>query len=96
MEATTIQFQTTPEQAKDTLYLRSRITEALNLEHVDFDFAWKRRSIDARKREIKINCTFTVYGLGKRPEVDHAFNPMNVAGRKEVAIIGSGPAGLFA
>jgi uncharacterized FAD-dependent dehydrogenase len=96
MEATTIQFQTTPEQAKDTLYLRSRINEALNLEHVDFDFAWKRRSIDARKREIKINCTFTVYGLGKRPEVDHAFNPMNVAGRKEVAIIGSGPAGLFA
>ncbi|MDC3252700.1 FAD-binding protein [Crocinitomicaceae bacterium] len=96
MEATTIQFQATPEQAKDTLYLRSRIAQLLDLDSEGFDFEWKRRSIDARKKDIKINCTFSVYDSGDQLENVQSFHPINVAGKKEVAIIGSGPAGLFA
>ena len=94
--AQTIQFQVTPEQAKNDKYLSSRIQKELNLSDDSFHFVWKRRSIDARKRDVKINCTFTVYNLGEKEEVQSFYIPQNVSNAKPVAIIGSGPAGLFA
>lgn len=89
-----VQFQVTPEQAKDDQFLRKRIASQLGWKDA-FTFYWKRRSVDARKKQIKINCTFDVYAEGEeRPPLD-VFYPRKVDG-KEVAIIGSGPAGLFA
>jgi len=96
MTSTTIQFQASPEQAKDDVYLRKRIARELSLDQDSFDFSWRRRSIDARKRDVKINCTFDVYEPGNKPVIEESFNPQNVEGKPEVAIIGSGPAGLFA
>jgi uncharacterized FAD-dependent dehydrogenase len=91
-----IQFQTTPEQAKDETFLRQKIKKELDLKNDDFIFKWKRRSIDARKRQIKINCSFTVYQNEEEiPQLD-SFKPHNVSNARKVAIIGSGPAGLFA
>lgn len=91
-----IQFQTTPEQAKDLVYLRKRIQKELKLQSNDFEFKWNRRSIDARKRDVKINCSFEVFLKGEIiPELD-TFNPQDVSNGKTIAIIGSGPAGLFA
>lgn len=91
-----IQFQTTPEQAKDLVYLRQRIQKELNLQDHDFEFKWNRRSIDARKKDIKINCSFEVFIDGETiPNLD-TFIPQYVNDAKSIAIIGSGPAGLFA
>ena len=91
-----VQFQTTPEEAQDELFIRERIRKELNLENLDFEFRWKKRSVDARKKQIKINCSFTVFLQGESiPELS-SFKPKNVTNAKEIAIIGSGPAGLFA
>lgn len=91
-----IQFQTTPEQAADEEYLRVRIKQELNLKNDSFDFRWSRRSIDARKKAIRINCTFDVFVDEPIPELPVVFREQDVSNAKPVAIIGSGPAGLFA
>lgn len=96
MKSTTIQFQATPEQAKDDAYLRKRISRELSLDLDAFDFSWRRRSIDARKRDVKINCTFDVFDKGNNPVIEKSFHPQHVEVKPSVAIIGSGPAGLFA
>lgn len=91
-----IQFQCSPEQAKDYNYISNRIKNELDLDTNDFIFKWRRRSIDARKRQIKVNCSFNVYLDGESIEELGSFIPTDVSNEKEIAIIGSGPAGLFA
>ena len=90
------QFQVTPEQAQDSAYLHSRIQTELGLTDSSFQFQWKKRSIDARKRAIKINCLFDVYVDEVIPSFDADFHPENVSEKKEIAIVGAGPAGIFA
>ena len=68
----------------------------LSIDLDTFDFSWKRRSIDARKKDVKINCTFDVFDNGNNPVIEKSFHPQNVEGKPSIAIIGSGPAGLFA
>lgn len=91
-----IQFQVTPEQAVDSVFLRSRIKNDLGIKTDDFTFQWKKRSIDARKAAIKINCTFDVFIGEPLPVFDAEFNPGNVSESPEVAIVGAGPAGIYA
>lgn len=91
-----IQFQVTPEQATDNEYLHYLIQTELGLENQSFEFQWKKRSIDARKHAIKINCMFDVYIDEAIPAFDADYHPENVADKQIVAIVGSGPAGLFA
>ena len=91
-----LQFQCTPEQAQDDSYLRNRIKNELELGEEPFDFKWLRRSIDARKRQIKFNCSFNVYLDGEFIEALDSFIPLYVKDAKSIAIIGAGPAGLFA
>ena len=90
-----IQFQTSPEQAQDENYLKNRIKQELNLVG-EFNYRWHRRSIDARRKPVKINCSFKVYDSTEQMEALSGFNGQNVQRAPEVAIIGSGPAGLFA
>jgi hypothetical protein len=90
-----VSFQVSPEEAKNELFLRSRMKDELNLKNDEFIFAWRKRSIDARKPNIKINCSFDVY-INEVPEKPHVFNPLNVENADSVAIIGAGPAGLYA
>ncbi len=92
----TVQFQCTPEQAKDEQFLKKQIKRELNLKSDDFTFEWRKRSIDARKRNIKINASFNVFTEGDSPVDEPNFIPTNVSDKPEVAIIGAGPAGLFA
>ena len=91
-----IQFQTTPEQAKDLDYLRKRIQKELKFQNDNFQFKWNRRSIDARKKDVKINCSFEVFNEGEQIPELNTFHPQNVSNAQSIAIIGSGPAGLFA
>jgi uncharacterized FAD-dependent dehydrogenase len=92
-----VQFQVTPEQAKDERFLRKKIAKELGLGHDKFSFRWSKRSIDARNKNIKINCVFEVYDqseeLPARPEV---IPFVDVSQSSTLGIIGAGPAGLFA
>lgn len=89
-----LSFTATPEQAKDHEWLRSRIRTEVRRE--DFVYRWKKRSIDARKAQIKINCLIQVFAADETLPPLTEFVPRNVHNAPEVAIIGAGPAGLFA
>lgn len=91
-----VQFQILPEQVEDLSLIKSRIQQELGLKNGDFTFEWKKRSIDARKRQIKLNCSFNVYVKGDEPVSEITFNPKDCSKEKAIAIIGAGPAGLYA
>ncbi|WP_343603849.1 FAD-dependent protein [Fluviicola sp.] len=93
-----VQFQFSPEEARDEVFIRAAISNELKLKKdAPFAYKWYKRSIDARKREIKINATFDVFPDGIIPEFDAEFHPQQVtADSKIVHIVGAGPAGLYA
>ncbi len=91
-----IQFQVSPEQAKNDIFLKNRIKDELQLSSDNFKFVWRKRSIDARKPNIKINCSFEVYLEDEEIPKEVFYSAKNVSNSPEIAIIGSGPAGLFA
>lgn len=56
-----------------------------------------KRSVDARKKNIRVNLTVDVfYGEPAKNESMTPFNINDVSGKQEVIIVGAGPAGLFA
>jgi uncharacterized FAD-dependent dehydrogenase len=56
-----------------------------------------KRSVDARKKNIRVNLTVEIYtGGDSEIPVVSPFNPVNVTQGREVIIVGAGPAGLFA
>ena len=91
-----VSIQVTPEQAVDDASLRSILSRETGSERNSFDFVWHKRSIDARKRDIKINATFRMYPKGEVPERPVSFHPKDVRTAPPVVIIGAGPAGLYA
>ncbi|MGC6433361.1 MAG: NAD(P)/FAD-dependent oxidoreductase [Crocinitomicaceae bacterium] len=91
-----IQLQVTPEQARDFVFLKGLIRSELDLKTDEFDFVWRKRSIDARKKQIKINCSFEVYFNDESVTEEVYFILQDVSNKKEIGIVGAGPAGLFA
>ena len=91
-----IQLQVTPEQARDFVFLKGLIRSELDLKTDEFDFVWRKRSIDARKKQIKINCSFEVYFNDESVTEEVYFVLQDVSYKKEIGIVGAGPAGLFA
>jgi hypothetical protein len=89
-----LSFTATPEQAKDELWLRNRIRAEVQTDA--FTYRWKKRSIDARKPQIKINCLLEIFAENESVPPRTEFYPRVVTNAPEVAIIGAGPAGLFA
>ena len=60
-------------------------------------FAIIRRSVDARKRQIRVNLGIRVYADGDAPAPDLPVFPYrDVRSAAPVVIVGAGPAGLFA
>ncbi|MDE7305276.1 MAG: FAD-binding protein [Alistipes sp.] len=55
-----------------------------------------KRSIDARQRRPKVNLTLEIYVDDEPQPAPVHFDYPSVAGRTEVVVVGSGPAGLFA
>lgn len=91
-----VQFQLSPEEAKNELFIRKRIAKETGFGLNDFNFQWAKCSIDARKRDIKINASFEVYPADISPVFDPEFKPQHVGNAPVVHIIGAGPAGLYA
>lgn len=95
-EETLIQLQVSPEQAKDDRSMEQLIGNAAGKKVGTFDWAWRKRSIDARKRDIKINATVAIFPKGELPQQPPTFFPQDVRNAEPVYIIGAGPAGLYA
>ncbi|MCK4466189.1 MAG: FAD-binding protein, partial [Bacteroidales bacterium] len=94
----TLEISLTPRLASNEAYYKSIIAKKLRIPERKISFIRiLRKSIDARKGNIKINLRLLVYfnepapGQGKRK-----FFYQDVSNREEVIVIGAGPAGLFA
>ena len=92
---TEIAIRCSPEEAMNDLFLSHFIRNELKSE--PFDFRWKKRSIDARSKAIKVQGILEI-ALHKKLEArTRVFTFKNVSdSSKKVHIIGAGPAGLFA
>ncbi len=62
-----------------------------------FSLRITKRSVDARKRSIRVNLAITLFsGEEDTPPAITSFNARDVSEQQEVIIAGAGPAGLFA
>ena len=86
-----------PKQASDEQYYKPVLAEKLHISEERIRLIQlKRRSIDARQRNIRINLAFDVY-VDELPEVKKiGFHYEDVSNKKPVLVVGAGPAGLFA
>ncbi|NNE55780.1 MAG: FAD-binding protein, partial [Flavobacteriales bacterium] len=92
-----IEIRVYPQHANDENAIESSCAQALGIEreHVKGAIV-KRRSIDARQREIFYQLRVDVYLDDETPPVVNYKLNRKVSNQQEVAIIGAGPAGLFA
>jgi uncharacterized FAD-dependent dehydrogenase len=93
-----VQIDLSPALAADASAVRKSASRIAGLQEKDVTgIRIVRRSVDARKKNIRILLTVDVFS-GKEnmsPELN-PYKPKNVSSAKEVLIIGAGPAGLFA
>jgi uncharacterized FAD-dependent dehydrogenase len=92
-----INISLSPKQASDEQFYKPVLAEKL---HVSEDrirlVQLKRRSIDARQRNIRINLAFDVY-VDELPEIEKIeFHYEDVSKKEPVLVVGAGPGGLFA
>ncbi len=92
-----IQIQLSPEEAaKEELYT-AKAAAHLAIEPKEITaIKVLKRSIDARKGQVKILMRAEVYIGEEMPEEDLELHYQDVSNRESVIIVGSGPAGLFA
>jgi uncharacterized FAD-dependent dehydrogenase len=92
-----IQLQLRPEEAASEWMVSDKLSKQLSVSSDSFTYFWRKRSIDARKRDVKINASFEVFMNGEEiPNQEIFFPAQNVADKQEIFIIGAGPAGLYA
>ena len=91
-----VQLRLLPEQLEDAPLIRGLLSKELGISANKFEYRWKKRSIDARKKIIYYNATFEVFLEEAIPDKSLKVAFANVDQAKEVVIIGAGPAGLFA
>lgn len=82
-----------PEEAKDWEVIKKKIT--LTSGKTYRNIRWKKRSLDARSRHLKINATFECSD-DPLPSRIRDFSFKEVHHSPAVHIVGAGPAGLFA
>jgi uncharacterized FAD-dependent dehydrogenase len=93
-----VQINLNPEAAADEVMVRkiSASLAGIDISSVSFVRVIKR-SVDARKKNVRINLTVDVFsGEDSAFPVISPYCPVDVSLKREVIIIGAGPAGLFA
>ena len=92
-----IQLSLSPAEAYNAENIHKAIAPYLSTEKENIsDFRLLKRSIDARKRKVKIQVKVEVFINEKIPEKNIERNYQDVSSKEEIVIVGSGPAGLFA
>lgn len=95
--STLVQINVLPHQAEDDDYIAEVAFKKARLRADDIrEWDIRKRSIDARKSPVKVSLQIEFWKNGEeRPNVP-PFIPRDVSSAPEVAIIGAGPAGLYA
>jgi uncharacterized FAD-dependent dehydrogenase len=91
-----ITIQASPEQAADEQWVRQYCAEHTGFPADALHLKWRKRSLDARKPRIVVNGHVEVYPPNSPPETPVYYHPQQVSDKPQVAIVGMGPAGLFA
>ena len=93
-----IELVLSPKEASQDESIKQKAARRLHLKESDITtIKIVRRSIDARRKNVKINLRVLVVSgetLEKKPKPEFHFN--NVSNKPEIVIVGAGPAGLFA
>jgi uncharacterized FAD-dependent dehydrogenase len=93
-----IQLIVSPEQAADNNFIKRKAAAEIDVNFGDIsDIQIVKKSIDARGRYPLVILKLRIF-IGKKPQYkyENVFNYKNVSGKREIIIVGSGPAGLFA
>ena len=92
-----VQIVIKPQQQEDLEFIyRLGLQKAkLNPDEV-IDWRIRKRSLDARKAAIKMNVQLEFWKVGEVREPTQAWTAKTVDPEKKIAIIGAGPAGLYA
>lgn len=92
-----VQLAVLPYQQEDEDFILELALKKARLRMDDIaDWRIRKRSIDARRSPVKINLQIEFWRKGEKREALSPFVPQLVFKSPEIAIIGSGPAGLFA
>lgn len=92
-----VQLSLKPSETHNSENIHKAIAQHLKIPKETIgDFRLLKRSIDARKRKVKIQLKVEVYINEKIHENYIERNYQDVSSKEEIVIVGSGPAGLFA
>jgi uncharacterized FAD-dependent dehydrogenase len=93
-----LQLTISPKVASDEWLIKKEVAYKLGIPFERVNHVRQvRRSIDARKRTIKINMLVEVYLDNDEPKKsEYTLNYNNVSDKNPVIVVGSGPAGMFA
>lgn len=93
-----LQLRLRPEVAYQPTLLRDAVAAEMGVKPKDIsDLRVRRRSIDARQRNVMVNLCVEAFVGEKAPTLD--FEPIHypsVEGCRDVVVVGAGPGGLFA
>lgn len=92
-----VQISILPEQQDDRDFILKRGLQKAQLKSADIsDWRIRKRSIDARQKQIKLNIQLEFWQVGEERKKMPAFQPQKISEARKIGIIGAGPAGLFA
>ncbi len=92
-----VQILVAPSKIEDEDYLLELGLEKAKIRRANIsDWRIRKRSIDARKSPVKYNVQLEFWAKDEVREDIPPFVPKNVKNAKKIAIIGAGPAGLYA
>lgn len=95
--STLVQINVLPHQAEDDDYIAGKAFAKARLRADDVrEWDIRKRSIDARKSPVRISLQIEFWKNGEDRLDLQRFVPQDVSNAPEIAIIGAGPAGLFA
>ena len=92
-----ISLVVTPEVANDPIKYTRIVADRLHISTEQIaNIRIIRKSIDARGSRVKVNMSFLVFTDSNEKPEELEYNYQNVENSREVVVVGSGPAGLFA
>lgn len=88
-----LELRLKPEEALDEERLKNTIDQKIG---IGVNYRIKRRSIDARKKQVKVNVLIDIFDGAVPDNISYSIPQNNVTHADQAIVVGSGPAGLFA
>jgi len=95
--STLVQITILPHQQEDNDLILSLAKEKGKIKEVDYhNWRIRKRSIDARRKPVKLNLQIEFWKKGEEPSLSNHWGASETKLNKKIYIIGAGPAGLYA